>query len=266
MLRLLYLILVLSLTCQSTAFAFGEAGCGAGQCGDCHSLTPQEAENLFQGKVDRVLSVEFAEMPGTWIVEVENQGKRFPLYLDFSKKYVVAGNIYRISDNRNIAQASQEAQAPERRVDIAKIPLGDALLLGDPMAATQVIVFTDPQCPFCKKLHAAMQEVVRRDPNIAFRIKLFPLKIHPQSYAISKSILCNKSLELLEQSFAGQPIPPALCEAPEVDQTLELVKTLGINSTPTLVLPDGRVVPGAKSAADLLKLLGSKAVSTGRMQ
>jgi len=266
MLRLLMFAFVLSLTIQTTVYAFGEAGCGAGECRDCHSLTVQEAGTIFNGKVERVLSVEFAEMPGAWIVQVENKGQKFPLYLDFSKKYVVAGNIYRISDDKNIATTNEAPPAKDRRVDVSTIPLDDALLLGDRMAATQVIVFTDPQCPYCKKLHATLHEVVRLDPNIAFRIKLFPLKMHPQAYDISKSIVCNKSLELLEQSFADQPIPPALCDAPEVDQTLELVKTLGINSTPTLVLPDGQVVAGAKPAEELLRLLGSKAVSTSRIK
>lgn len=266
MLRFMLLLIAALLHWQAAAWAFGEAGCGAGECRDCHSLTAEEARTLFDGKVDRVLNVEFAEMPGVWIVQVESKGQVFPLYLDFSKKYVVAGNIYRISDNQNIAVKSPAAPAAPREVDVSRIPLDEALLLGDPMAATQVIVFTDPQCPYCKKLHVSMQEVVRRDPNIAFRIKLFPLKMHPQAYSISKSIVCNKSLELLEQSFADQPVPPPLCDAPEVDRTLELVKELGINSTPTLVLPDGRVVPGAKSADDLLRLLGSKAVPTGRIQ
>jgi thiol:disulfide interchange protein DsbC len=235
--------------------AFMEEGCGAGNCADCHSLSVQEAATLFKGNVDKVLKVELAEVPGLWLVEVEKDKKRFPLFIDFSKGYVVAGNIIRLKDGQNITGSRS---TEDKRVDLAQIPLGDALLLGKATAKTKVIVFTDPECPYCKKLHAELQEVVRRDPEIAFLIKLFPLKMHPNAYTISKSIVCNRSLSMLEESFAGKTLPPPLCETRAVDDTLALVEKLGINSTPTLVLPDGRVMPGYKKADDLLKLLGAK--------
>lgn len=66
----------------------------------------------------------------------------------------------------------------------------------------------------------------------------------------------------LEASLAGKPVPPPLCDTPVVDQTLALAKELGINSTPTLVLPDGTMIAGSRKAENLLRLLGSKAVTT----
>jgi thiol:disulfide interchange protein DsbC len=122
-----------------------------------------------------------------------------------------------------------------------------------------VIVFTDPECPFCKKLHAELKEVVGRRSDIAFLIKLYPLKMHPNAYGISKSIVCTGSMELLELSFAGKPVPPATCETSAVDRTLALAEELGIRSTPTLVLPDGLVMPGYKKADDIIKVLDGAA-------
>ncbi len=248
-------LLLLLLFVAAPVQAFMQEGCGAGKCTDCHSLSVQEAGALFKGNVDKVLKVELSEMPGLWMVEVEKDSKRFPLYIDFSKAYVVAGNIIRLSDGENITAGRANEN---KRVDLAQIPLSDALLLGKSAAKTKVIVFTDPECPYCKKLHGELQEVVRRDPEVAFLIKLFPLKMHPNAYTIAKSIVCNHSLAMLEESFAGKTVPPPLCETSAVDDTLALVGKLGITSTPTLVLPDGRVMPGYKKADDLLKLLGSK--------
>lgn len=238
-----------------------QAGCGAGSCSDCHNLTVAEAKTILKGGVDAVHGVDFAEMPGVWAVDVEKDKNRFPVYIDFSKSYVVAGNIIRLQDGKAIAGRRQQAPPKPARIDVDRIPLDDALLLGSADAKKKVVVFTDPQCPWCKKLHAEIVEVVRRDPDIAFLIKLFPLKIHPEAYAISKSIVCLNSLAMLETSLTDKPVPPPLCDTPVVDQTLALAKELGINSTPTMILPDGSVIPGSRKADDLLRLLGSKVVA-----
>lgn len=254
--------------------AFTKDGCGSGKCSDCHSLDLKEASKLLERGVEKVHRVDFAEIPGMWVVEAEKDGQRFPIYVDFSKSYVLAGNVIRLKDGVNITQQklaqmggapaapgkAVPAPAAPAKVDLARVPLDDALLLGKASAKKKVVVFTDPLCPYCKKLHEELKEVVRLDPEIAFQIKLFPLKMHPEAYGIAKSILCTNSLALLEASFAGAPVPPPLCQDNKVDASIAAGESIGIRSTPTLILPDGTLLPGYKKAADLLKLLGSKVV------
>jgi thiol:disulfide interchange protein DsbC len=233
-----------------SALAFTADGCGTGTCASCHSLDQKEAVKILDGLVDKVNKVEFAEVPGMWLVEVEKGSNKLPVYIDFSKKYVLSGSVIRLADKGDL---TQERHARMNRVDVSRIPLDDALLLGSKSAKTRVVVFTDPECPFCIKLHDELKTVVRRDPDIAFLIKLYPLKMHPNAYGKAKSIVCARSLELLELSFAGKPLPPPTCNTKAVDQTLAIAPDLGIQSTPTLVLPNGLVLPGFKSAEELLK-------------
>jgi thiol:disulfide interchange protein DsbC len=246
------LILIALLFCSHNVFAMTADGCGAGSCADCHSITEEETTQLLGSMVDKVNNVEFSEVPGMWVADVEKGDKKLPVYIDFSKKYLISGNVIRLDDKENL---TRQRGAKMNKIDVGRIPLADALLLGSPSARSKVIVFTDPECPYCKKLHLELKEVVKRDPNIAFLIKLFPLKMHPNAYEISKSIICNNSMELLEDSFAGKPVPPANCDIPVVDQTLALAGELGIRSTPTLIMPNGVVVPGAKKAEALLTLI-----------
>ena len=254
------LILIVSLIFTSGAFAMSSDGCGAGSCVDCHSLSKAETELLLGDMVDKVNSVDFSEVPGMWVAEVEKGTQKLPVYIDFSKQYLVSGNVIRLNDKENLTRLRS---ARMNKVDFSTIPLEDALLLGKASAKTKVVVFTDPECPYCKKLHHELKEVVRREPEIAFLIKLFPLKMHPNAYEVSKSIVCSKSMELLEVSFAGRPVPPASCDTTAVDQTLVLAGELGIRSTPTLVLPDGMVVPGYKTAEALLTLIGVNVAQAG---
>lgn len=236
-----------------SAFAMSADGCGAQTCANCHSITKTEAEVLLGSLVDKVNSVEYAEIPGMWVAEVEKDRKKLPVYIDFSKKYVVSGNVIRLNDGENL---TRQRSAQMNSVDISKIPLADALLLGKPSAKTRVIVFTDPECPYCRKLHEELKEVVRRDSEVAFLIKLFPLPMHPNAYDISRSIVCNNSMEYLELSFAGKPVPPPNCDIPVIDETIALARELGIHSTPTLVMPDGRVIPGYRKAEAILAIIG----------
>ena len=160
--------------------------------------------------------------------------------------------------NNGKAPAAPQSAAV-KKVDIKSIPLDDAILLGKADAKSKVIVFTDPECPYCKKLHIEMQEVVKADPGIAFLIKLMPLKMHPNAYGLSKTILCSANpLSVLEAVFAGAPVAPSACPTTKVDETLATAQQLGVTSTPTLILPDGTILPGYKKAPDLLKAFGSK--------
>lgn len=247
----------LFLLCLSVvpALAKDKSNCGTGDCTQCHTLDVKEATTLLGNTVDKVHSVKLSDVPALWVVDIEKDRQHFPIFIDYSKKYLFTGNVIRLADMSNL---TQQYHARMNKVDVNRIPLEDALLLGSPSAGTKVIVFTDPECPYCSKMHVSLQDAVARDPDIAFLIKMFPLKMHPNAYAISKSIVCSNSLELLEKSFAKQPVPPATCETGAVDETLALAAELGIRSTPTLVLPDGQIMPGYKETDDLLKLLGSK--------
>jgi thiol:disulfide interchange protein DsbC len=237
------------------AVPFGAEGCGEGQCRDCHGMEKETAVELLKDLpgLDSVDNVDFSQVPGLYSVEVTSKGNKHILYIDFSENYVISGNVIHIADRENI---TRKKLMNLRRVDLTTIPIQDALVLGNPKGRKKAFVFTDPQCPYCAKLHPELKRAVVMDPDLVFYIKLLPLvKLHPDAYRISKSIVCEDSLELLESSFADQPVPDPTCDTDAVDRTMALARQLGISSTPIVVLPDGRLAPGYRKAEDLLKLI-----------
>lgn len=250
-----WLLAVVLLLCASTVWAFPKDSCGEQTCTDCHTLGKEEAKYLLDKQADKVLHIEPSEVQALWVVEIEKNGKRYPVYIDFTKNFVMRGEVLRLKDGENL---TRERIASLNRVDVAAIPLDDALLLGKSSASKKILVFTDPQCSYCKKLHNEMKKAVKLDSDVAFYIKMLPLNIHPEAYMIAKSIVCNRSIAMLEESFAGRAVPPPVCRAETVDQTKVLARKYGINSTPTVVLPDGRPFSGYRDAAALLRMVGSK--------
>jgi thiol:disulfide interchange protein DsbC len=103
-----------------------------------------------------------------------------------------------------------------------------------------------------------MKKVIEKRKDIAFYIKLYPLvSIHPSAYEKSKTILCNKSLKLLEDAYEGKKLPKPKCEAKEIDDNIKLAADLGISATPTIIMPNGKVFIGFLNVEQLIGLIDS---------
>lgn len=250
----------LSVFAAASSPAFDRSATGGKDCKECHALTVEGAQKLLTGIVDRVVEVSESEVKGFWTVDVEGAGgRKGVLYVDYSKKYLLSGALVDVATKANL---TQEHMINSNRVDFSKIPLGDAVVIGKPEAPNKVVIFDDPECPFCVKLHTEVKKVVETRPDVAFYVKMFPLAMHPTAKDKAKAILCGKekAAQLLEDSFAGKPLPPATCETNQVEENIKLAGQLGITGTPALVFPDGRVVPGFRPADKILEYIdGAKA-------
>ena len=250
--RTFWVWLAAALLLPAGASGFEQTGSGGKSCVDCHKLSPDEAQQVLGKLVDRVLAVKPSRIPGVWAVDVEKRNKKVPVYLDYSKRFLFTGDVIELD---TMTSLTRERYIDLNRVDVSIIPLDDAVVLGDPEAPVRIIVFDDPECPFCKKLHPELKKVVAERPDIAFYIKMLPLKIHPTARKKAEAIICAKSAQLLEDSLAGKPIPDPTCETDQIEKNEALAKKLGVRSTPTLIFPDGRVVPGYKPADKILAYL-----------
>lgn len=100
-----------------------------------------------------------------------------------------------------------------------------------------------------------MKKVIAKRLDIAFYLKLFPLKFHKDAYWKSKSIVCNRSLRLLEDNFEKKPIPRLDCDTKEIDENIRFAERHGISGTPTMILPDGSIYQGTIDSERLIKLI-----------
>lgn len=90
-------------------------------------------------------------------------------------------------------------------------------------------------------------------PDIAFYLKLTLLRMEPDLYEKSKSIVCGKSLKLLEDAFEKKPVPKTECASSEVDENMKFMQEHGITGVPTLIFANGSLNPGYMEAAPLIK-------------
>jgi len=254
---------ILFLIASSPSHAFMKEGCGGGECTECHSLTREDAAILLSGTVDNVLKVEPSTVGGLWVVDIVKEGQKWPVYIDFSKKYLISGQIIRIATKENVTEDRFQRL---NIVDVSSIPLADAIVIGDPKAKRRIIEFSDPDCHFCAKLHAEARKIVAKHPDVAFYVKLYSRNDKRQTVEKIHSILCGKqdAPKRMDDAFAGRPLPKPTCRTSAVEETAQLARQLHLRGTPAMILPDGRIINGYRDADTILKFLKEDPQTAGQ--
>ena len=251
---ILHLLILCFMVCPVFA---GDSGEKKG----CDTISQSEIRDVLKNinaNNAAVLYIKESPLAGICEVAIDRGGQPAIFYFDIAKTHLIFGNLVEMKTMTNCtAQSTREIQ-DKKRIDISKISLTAALVLGDLKAEKKVIIFTDPDCPYCSELHKVMKQISDKRKDIAFYIKMYPLEFHKDAYWKSKSIVCNNSLQLLQDCFDKKEIVKTDCKTEEVDNTLKLAKSLGITGTPAIILPDGRLRIGTMPEAELTKLIDGK--------
>jgi thiol:disulfide interchange protein DsbC len=146
-----------------------------------------------------------------------------------------------------------------RKTDISRIPLANSIIMGNPAGKKKLFVFTDPDCAFCKRMHEELKRLTTMEPDLAIYVKMYPLNIHPKAYGKARVILAarTKALHMLDKVFSGATIPEPGPNDPAgpVDDSIRFAESIGVNSTPTLIFPDGSIAAGVMNVADMRGIL-----------
>lgn len=235
--------------------AFSGQGC-AGECADCHTLEKKEAEAIVKklNPAFSVIDVKQAPVKSLWQIDVDaGGGKRGPIFLDYSKNNLVV--VQQIIPVKDIGKP-----APKRKINFSKLPLNHALVMGPKKAKKKVAVFTDPDCPYCRKLHEEMKKVLKKRKDVAFYIFMRPLAMHKDAFKKAEAILCKQSLALLDDAMAGKALPEPTCSTAkeQVNRINALADSLNFRGTPSMVRGDGMVTPGFLPADRLSSWIDGK--------
>lgn len=160
--------------------------------------------------------------------------------------HLVFGEIWS-KDGRSLTAERREQLIAQK---LKRLPLNKALIIGN--GPHQIIEFTDPDCPFCRKVDAFLDG--RTD--VTRHIFFYPLEaLHPKAAAKSRFILCSKDREEARKKvFAGvwdnNDLPPVAndCQESLLDEHLRLGGSLGVRGTPTIWV-DGISIKGADLGA-----------------
>lgn len=176
-------------------------------------------------------------------------------YVAADGRWFLFGHLY---DMLNQQDLTAERMEQARRIDFASLPLGDAITTQRGDGSRVLAVFSDPDCPYCRKLE---QELAKLD-NITIHTFLYPLEaLHPQSRAKAVSVWCapDRAAAWKALMLDGKEPKKADCAHP-IDRNITLARTLGVDGTPALFDVKGRRLAGAAPARGIEDFL-AKGVS-----
>lgn len=177
------------------------------------------------------------------------------LYVNKQKDYIFAGNLLEIT-NDGLVDLTENARSAIRTQVIQAVAAEDQVVFaakGQTKAIVQV--FTDSTCPYCSRLHEQVPELNQK--GVEVRYLAFPRQgLQGKGYNDLVNIWCaDNQQEAMTAAKAGKKLPAKACNNPIAEQ-YELGRRLGVQGTPAIFLPDGRLIPGFVPAERLISELG----------
>jgi thiol:disulfide interchange protein DsbC len=197
-------------------------------------------------KIDSVTKTPY---PGLYEVFMGGQ----IVYTDERLSFLIAEG--RLVDPKTKKDITGERLEELTKIDFNTLPLNQAIKVVKGNGSRKLVVFSDVDCPFCKRLE---QNELTNIDDVTIYTFLYPIEsLHPDAANKSKTIWCapNRVKAWNDWIFNNQlPASAAKCEVP-LERVGELARKVGVTSTPTLFFADGKRMLGAQPHKEIERYL-----------
>ena len=176
------------------------------------------------------------------------------MYISKDGRYVVSGDVIDMETRTNL---TKQKQGKVTLAAIDKVGDDQMLIFGDDKDTRTLTIFTDVDCPYCSMMHKEVPKL--NEAGIRIRYLLYPRAgMASPTYAKSVSVWCaDDRKKAIGIAKAGGKIEAKTCDNP-VEDHMKLGEMVGVSGTPTLILDDGRILPGYVPADKLIAIINQK--------
>jgi thiol:disulfide interchange protein DsbC len=181
----------------------------------------------------RIVDIQPSPIPALYEVYT---GKAI-FYTDTSGKYLIDGEMI---DGRTHARLTPKRVDERNRIDFTSLPFDLAIKVVKGNGSRKFAIFTDPDCPYCRKFEEEMRPVT----DVTMYVFLFPLKIHPGADKHSRDIWCSEDRSAAWTAYLSDKtqVPKEAasnCTNDPVAELAQLAFKLNISATPTVYFVNG---------------------------
>jgi thiol:disulfide interchange protein DsbC len=221
---------------------------GTSAAGSAEQRIREAVERLTGRKPDAITKAGFL---GLYEVLVGGE----LVYMDDKATVLISGDVYdlRTSPPRNI---KDERLSKLNAIRFSDLPLDQSVKIVRGSGKRQLAYFSDPKCPYCKKLEKDLLQL----QDVTLHVFLYPI-LSPESATQSKAVWCSPDrgkawIDLMVNGVA--PKAEGTCENP-VEKNVALGQRYRITGTPTLIFENGQRIPGAVPLEKINDLLAEAA-------
>lgn len=160
-------------------------------------------------------------------------------YTDEKAEYFFMGHI--IDAKKRVSLTSERMQQirDSRRITMNTLPLEHAMKTVKGNGKRTLVVYSDPNCPYCKRLEKELANVT----DVTIYTLLYP--VLNGSMTTAEAIWCSEDRVKAWDDFMLRSVAPTGkgCDAP-LQMLLDSGRQNRVTGTPTLIFADGSVVPG----------------------
>lgn len=195
-------------------------------------------------------AVEPSPVSGLYEVQIQN-GQT--LYVSSDARHLIPGDLFEAREE-GLVNLGEERRNEWRARKIAALDEQDMIVFRARDEKAALTVFTDVDCPYCRKLHGEIGEL--NELGITVRYLAFPRTgLNTETHAKMVAIWCAQDrAAMFTAAKRGSDVAEATCEGP-VEEQYQLGREVGVTGTPALVFDDGSIVPGYVPAATLAQYL-----------
>lgn len=204
-----------------------------------------------------ITSLRETPIPGLFEMDA---GKNL-FYVDQSGRYSIIGSLYDLTRHQDLTAARLEelgyAPEPDQTVEVAARSIAwdqlpnDAAIIENAGGAYKLAVFTDINCPYCRRL----ADILKNIPEI--EVHTYLITLWQRSIEPTRAVLCaDDKVAALHAAYKNIPLESAQpCATDALERTTAFAARHGISGTPFLIRSDGATSAGLRSKAFLLDWL-----------
>jgi thiol:disulfide interchange protein DsbC len=180
-------------------------------------------------------------------------------YVSADGRYFIVGDMLDLASHSNVTEEFRQAT---RRSLLEKVAPSESILFAPAKPKYTVIVFTDVDCPYCRKLHSELAELQAR--GIAVRYMAFPRSgPNTPAWKTMAAVWCSSDRrDALTRATRGDAVTAgSSCSDTVIAKQYALGQQLGIPGTPMVVLSDGTSLGGYMSPDRMLVALEEHAAA-----
>lgn len=216
----------------------------AAACADEASVKTAFQAKFPKANVDRVKKLPDLDL---YQIVVARGEEPIIIYTDEKFRFMMQGSLVETKGMRDI---NDDTVKELTAIDFNTLPLDLAIKKVKGNGSRKIVVFSDPDCPFCKRIEQEFEKMT----DITVYVLLYPIEqLHAKAPERSRAIWCSPNrLKAWEDYMLRGTAPTAKgdCANPVAD-IVAYGRGKGINGTPTLVFSDGTRTAGALPAAQI---------------